>query len=98
MHQGKFKYMADEEEVIVAIKDSSMVEYHKGGKYTISTRIDWVNECEYNITVLKVTVPAFSLGTGDEVNVKINRIEGNDIYYTLTVKSVSWQGKFTKLE
>jgi hypothetical protein len=98
MHQGKFKYMADAEEVIVTIQDSSMTEYHQGGKYTIKTRIDWVSDCEYNITVLKVTVPSFALGTGDEVNVKINRIEGKEIYYTLTVKSVSWEGKFTKLE
>jgi hypothetical protein len=98
MHQGKFRYMADEEEVIVVIKDSSMTEYHKGGKYTITTRIDWLNECEYTITVLKVTVPSFALGTGDQVNVKINHVEGKEIYYTLTVKAVSWQGKFTRLE
>jgi len=98
MHQGKFRYMADKEEVIVAIKDSSMIEYHSGGKYTINTRIEWVNECEYNITIIKVNVPAFTLGTGDQVNVKIDRVEGKEIYYTLTVKAVSWQGKFTKLE
>ena len=98
MHQGKFKYMADQEEVIVEIRDSIMTEYHNGGKYTIKTRISWLNECEYNITILKVTVPAFALGTGDEVNVKINRVEGKEIFYTLTVKAVSWQGKFIKLE
>jgi hypothetical protein len=98
MHQGKFKYMAGEEEVIITIQDSSMVEYHQGGKYIIKTRIDWINDCEYTITILKVTVPEFALGTGDQVNVKINRVEGKELYYTLTVKSVSWQGKFIKLE
>lgn len=98
MHEGRFRYMADDEEVIVVIQDSVMTEYHRGGKYTIKTKIEWVNDCEYNITVLKVTVPAFSLGTGDQVNVKINRVEGKEIFYTLTVKAVSWQGKFVKLE
>lgn len=98
MHQGKFSYMADKEEVIVTIQDSLMTEFHQGGKYFIKTRITWLNECEYNVTVLKVTVPSFPLGTGDEVNVKINRIEGKEIFYTLTVKAVSWDGKFTKLE
>jgi hypothetical protein len=98
MHQGKFRYMAGQEEVIITIQDSSMTEYHEGGKYTIKTRIDWINDCEYTITILKVTVPEFTLGTGDQVNVKVNRVEGKEIYYTLTVKSVSWQGKFIKLE
>ena len=98
MHEGRFRYMADDEEVIVVIKDSVMTEYHRDGKYTIKTKIEWLNDCEYNITVIKVTVPHFTLGTGDQVNVKINRIEGQEIFYTLTVKAVSWEGKFVKLE
>jgi hypothetical protein len=98
MHQGKFKYMADNEEVIVEIKDSTFTEYHSGGKYTIKARIDWLNECEYLITIQKVTLPSFPLTTGDEVTVKIDKISGKDIFYTTTLKSVSWEGKFTKLE
>lgn len=95
MHQGKFRYMADDEEIIVEIKDSLLTEYHKAG--TIKTRIDWINNCEYNITVLKVNLPSFPLGPGDEMNVRINRVEGKDIYYTARVKAVTWDGSFTKL-
>ena len=98
MHQGKFKYMSDDEEIIVVIKDSSLTEFHNKGKHTIVSRIDWLNDCEYMITIRKVNLPAFPLTTGDEVTVKINRIEGKDIFYTITLKSVSWDGKFTKVE
>ncbi len=98
MHQGKFKYMADEEEVIVEIKDSTLTEFHNAGKYTIQSRIDWLNDCEYMITIQKVTLPSFPLTTGDEVTVKINRIAGKEIFYTITLKSVSWEGKFIKVE
>lgn len=98
MHQGKFKYMADEEEVFVEIKDSTLTEFHNAGKYTIQSRIDWLNDCEYMITIKKVTLPSFPLTTGDEVTVKINRIAGKEIFYTITLKSVSWDGKFTKIK
>ncbi|HEX6916235.1 MAG TPA: hypothetical protein VF145_13390 [Chitinophagaceae bacterium] len=96
MHEGKFSYMADDEEIVVVIHDTSLTEYHKKG--TIKTKLEWVNSCEYNITVLRVNVPSFPMGPGDEMNVKIRRVEGREIYYTATVKAVSWDGKFTKLD
>lgn len=96
MHEGRFSYMADDEEIMVVIDDTSLVEYHKRG--TIKTKLEWLTPCEYNITVLRVNVPSFPMGPGDEMNVKIRRVEGREIFYTATVKAVSWDGKFTKLE
>lgn len=97
MHNGRFKYMADNEEVIVTIHDSSFMESYNDGKYFIKAQLDWLNDCEYNLVITKVNAPGTMYSTGDEVNVKINRVEGNNIFYTATVKRVSWDGKFTKL-
>lgn len=98
MHNGRFRYMADKEEIIVTIKDSAFTETYQGGKYYVHANIEWLNDCEYVIVITKVTHPAFPYGPGDEVDVRINRVEGNEIYYTATVKRVSWDGKFTRLE
>ena len=98
MHQGKFMYMADDEEVIVEIKDSTFTEYHNGGKHTIRGRIDWLNSCEYLVTIRKVNLPSFPLTSGDQVNVKIYKIEDKEIFYIIKVKDVSWAGKFLKVE
>lgn len=98
MRSGKFTYQADQETITVTIQDSVHTEYHNDGKYIIRSKIDWLNDCEFNLTITKVTIPGFPFGPGDEVRVLINRVEGKEIYYTLTVKAVSWEGKFIKVE
>ena len=90
--------MADKEEVVVTITDSNFVESYQDGKYFIKAQLDWLSQCEYNLVITKVNAPGVMYTTGDEVNVKINRVEGNDIFYTATVRRVSWDGKFTKLD
>jgi hypothetical protein len=98
MHDGKFKYMSDNEEVIVTISDSNFMESYQGGKYFVKAQIDWLTDCEYNLVITKVNAPGMMYTPGDEINVKINRVEGRNIFYTATVKRVSWEGKFTKME
>lgn len=94
----RLRYFSDNDEVFVSIKDSSFTELHQKGKYTIEARIDWLEDCYYKVTIRKVTLPSFPLGTGDEVWVRIRRIEGKIIHYTITAKSVSWDGSFEKIE
>jgi len=98
MHKGKFKYTSGKEEVIVTISDSNFTETYQDGKYFVKAQLDWLNDCEYNLVITKVNAPGMMYMPGDEINVKINRVEGIDIFYTATVKRVSWEGKFTKLQ
>jgi hypothetical protein len=98
MHNGKFKYMADKELIFVTINDSTFTESYQDGKYFIKAQLDWISQCEYNLIITKVNAPGSMYATGDELNVKINHVEGNDIFYTASTKRVSWEGKFTKIE
>ena len=98
LHHGTFKYGDSQTEIIVKIKGSKHVEYHEDGKYIIEFNLDWVNECEYNMTMTNVTLPNFPYGLGDIMNVKIDSVKGNEIYYTSTVKGQRWKGKFIKIE
>jgi hypothetical protein len=98
MHNGKFKYMADKEPIFVTINDSSFTESYQDGRYYIKAQLDWISQCEYKLIIRKVNAPGTMYTTGDELNVKINHVEGNDIFYTASTKRVSWEGKFTKIE
>ena len=96
MREGTFYYGAGNEEVEVLIKGDDHTEYHQGGKYIIKSEMKWLNDCEYNMTMTEITIPKFPYKPGDVMNVKINKVKGNEIFYTATVKTVSWKGKFTK--
>lgn len=98
LHEGTFNYGNDENLVKVIIKGKKHIEYHNDGKYYIKSKLDWINECEYNMTMTKTTIPNFPYGKGDVMNVKIDKVKGNKIYYTSTVKGQRWNGIFTKIE
>jgi len=98
LHEGKFKYGAGKEKVIVEIKGNDHKELHEKGKYFIKSKIEWVNDCEYNMTMTEITVPNFPFGPGDVMNVKINKVVGKDIFFTATVKGQSREGKLTKTD
>lgn len=96
LHKGTFYYRGLDEAVKVVIKGKKHIEYHNNGKYIIESKIKWVNSCEYNMTMEKVTIPDFPFKPGDVMNVNVDKIEGNIIYFTSTVKGMSWKNEFIK--
>ena len=98
MHEGEFKYSNGEEDVRVEIEGKDHIEWHNQGKYFIKSKLDWVSDCEYNMTMVEITLPNFPFGPGDVMNVKINKVKKNEIFYTSTVKGTSWKGKFIKIK
>jgi len=98
VHKGTFKYGNTGEDVKVVIDGNHHTEYYSGGKYVIQSDLTWVNSCEYNMTMIKITIPDFPYKVGDVMNVKINKIEKNEIFYTSTVKGQSWSGKLIKIK
>lgn len=98
MHEGTFTYGTGAELVKVVIKGNKHTEYHNDGKYVIKSKMEWVTDCEYNMTMTKVTIPDFPFGAGAVMNVQINGIEGDQIYYTATVDGQRWNGRFLKVE
>jgi hypothetical protein len=98
LHKGTFTYGNPGNEIKVVIKGKNHTEYHNNGKYIIKSKLDWVNDCEYNMTMTKVTIPNFPYGIGDVMNVKIDSVNGNQIFYTSIVKGQNWKGKFIKTE
>lgn len=98
LHEGTFKYGGTENEIKVIIKGKKHTEYHNDGKYLIESKLDWLNECEYNMTMTKITIPNFPYKKGDVMNVKVNEVNGNEISYISTVKGVTWDGTLIKIK
>lgn len=98
LHQGKFTYGPSENPNLVEIKGNKHIEYHSNKKYYIKSKLIWVNDCEYNMTIKKNTDPSLPIGKGATMNVKINKVEGNKIYYLSTFNNFTYNGVYTKIE
>lgn len=98
LHKGTFIYGNSKHLVKVIIKEENHIEYHNNGKYYIKSKLDWIDECEYNMTISEVTIPNFPYRKGAIMNVRVNKVVGNKIYYTSTVNGKSWNGVFTKID
>jgi len=77
----------------VVINNKDHIEYEQGKKYFIKSKLEWVNDCEYNTTMTEITTPNFPLGPGEVMNVKFNNIENDIISYTATVRAKSFKAK-----
>lgn len=77
----------------LVINGDHMIEYHDSGKYYIQSKMTWINDCEYDITLEAITVPHFPYQPGDVMTVRIDKIEDDILYYTSTVNGQSWMGK-----
>jgi hypothetical protein len=98
LHSGTFEYMINKDKVRVVIDGENHTEYHKGSKYVIQSKLAWVNECEYNATLIKATIPDFPFPAGTIMNVKVNKIEGKTIFYTATIKGEIFPGELKKIK
>jgi hypothetical protein len=96
--RGKFKYLdAIDSSTYIVMNGATQIEYSVNGKYTIESKIDWISDCSYYMTMTKITVPNFPFKPGDVMKVDITKIEGNTIYYNSTVKDQSLSGRFVKI-
>lgn len=98
LRKGTFVYGDSQDEIQVVIKGAKHTEYHNNKKYIIESKLDWVNDCEYNMTMVKITIPNFPYKVGDMMNVKIDSVRGNEIFYISTVYGQSWEGKLLKIK
>lgn len=96
MHDGIFRIADIEENVTVVIDGSTHFEYYQEGY--LESEINWVNDCEFEMTLKKVTLPNFPFEVGVVMHVRINQIDGNKIYYTAIIEGVKADGVLLKVK
>ena len=94
----KLKYtQTDDQSSYIIIKNNDHIEYHRNDKYFIKSKLVWISDCEYNMTMTEITLPNFPFGPGEVMNVKFTKIEKDSIQYIATVRGQSVEGKFVIL-
>ena len=99
LRNGKFTYGGNLKDVVtVTFTGDKQREQHENGKYFIDSDVHWTNDCEY-ITIIKdFNLPGFPHSPGDTLKVKIDKVDGNVVRYSATIKDTGWSGLMTKVE
>ena len=97
-HEGTFLYGNSKMEVTVYRTEYVQVDkiFYNKSTYYIHSEINWINDCEYELKMISSTMPKFKYQPGDVLNIKIDKIERKDVYYTTSIGDDSWQNIMTK--
>ena len=95
LKSGKFKYLdAEDSTGYIIMEGDKQTDRSEKNEYIIESTIKWTSDCSYKMIMTKITIPNFLYKPGDVMKVDIDKIEGDIIYYTSTVKGTSWKGRF----
>ena len=95
LRHSKLQYINSQDSTAyVIINDKDHIEYLYGEKYYIKSTLNWLNDCEYEMTMTEITLPNFPFHAGDMMHVKCDSIEGDIINFTGTVKGETFKGQF----
>ncbi len=81
----------------VIINDSIHTEYVEDGKYYIKSKLEWVNDCEYNATITEYTWPKFNFPIGEVMNSKITKIKNDTLFFDLKVRDFKMKAKYKRI-
>ena len=98
LKNNSFTYTLAKQEVLVEFNDDTYVEYHNDKKYFIKSAIEWLSDCEYNLTIQEISFPDFPFEPGAKLHTKILKVKKNKIYYESTLAGRTWKGKMTKVK
>jgi len=91
----KLKYSdIDDNSTYIIIKDNIHTEFPDGGKNYIKSKLEWINDFEYNATVIELTASDLAFKVGDKINVKFDKIDNKTLYYTASFEGNIVTGKF----
>ena len=78
----------------VIISDSIHMEFVDDGKYFIKSKLKWINDCQYNATVIEFTWPKFKFPIGEVLNSKITKVQNDTLYFDLKVRDYKIKAKY----
>lgn len=92
VQNGKFKYLdSQSNEVIITRKDSIEIDSCEAINLIIHSKIRWKSDCEYEMTILKVSDSLYDFTIGNTFKLNITDIVGRKIY----LNSLTLNGKRT---
>ena len=72
---GKFVNKETDEKVTpgysIVINDGQITEYVNNSEHYVKSKIEFISDCEYQSTVIEVTIPNYNLGPGTIIRTEI---------------------------
>jgi len=56
-------------------------EFTNAGRQYIKSKIDWLPNCTYQLTMVETNIPEFDLTAGTMIKVRITKVDGNEVSY-----------------
>ena len=81
----------------MVVKNGIQTEYLENGQYVMS-KMEFLNECEYKTTVLKVTIPNYFVKPGDHIITKILQTQHEYIKVKSVYLGKEFEFVFIKME
>lgn len=100
--RGKFVYDSSVWRISVyrndSIQNDKLVNAYTGEVRYLKSKVEWLDDCEYNLILISSSSNKFKYPPGTILNVKIDSIRDTTIYYTRAINGDSMNGKMQKVE
>jgi hypothetical protein len=84
----KLKYVdCPDKSTYILINGEQSIEYYNNEKYYIKSKIKWVHDCEYIMTMTDITLPNFPFHPGDVMDVTVENIDNDVVTYSAIVNN-----------
>ena len=93
LKHSQLKYIGNDTSKII-INDTIHLELVENGKFFIKSKLEWLNGCEYNATVIDFNWPKFRFPLGEVMNVKVSKTVSDTLYLDLVVRNKNYKGKY----
>ena len=93
----KLKYIDGQDSTCyIIINNTEHVEYYESNKYYIKSKLNWLNDCEYEATIIEISLPNFPFGPGpgEVMHVSFKKIDDKIVSYVATVRGQNVEEKF----
>lgn len=82
----------------VVITTSTQTEYYNYKRYWVRSSIQWISDCECELTVLTVNYPGLICKRGDKMSVRVLNTEGNIVNFEVLMDGRKERGRYLKME
>lgn len=81
LKNAKLKYtVADDATAYIVISGNRHMEYYNNNQDSIVSKLEWLNDCEYNAIFLESSFADLPFKAGEKLNVKFEKIEDSIVY------------------
>ncbi len=96
LEDGNYTYEFKDKKVLVEIKDGYYYEYHSNREFIIA-KIEWSTAINYKLTIVSLQKRGTPLKIGSILTSRIDKIEGNQYFYTSILNQKTLKGSFQKV-